>query len=102
MLDSIYHIVIHFISTNNTAMGRYYIPLPNGKRKYVKTLDYANQKLEFTENGNEAHTRDDGEFYLKTECEFLKTQFSDIYPECKDMCWTWYNKDDDEIRRRDW
>lgn len=79
-------------------MGQYYIPLENGKRKYIKTLDYANQKLEFTENRKKAHVRDDGEFYLKTECEFLKTQFSEEYPECKDMHYTYYNSDEQENR----
>lgn len=81
-------------------MGKYYIQLPNGKRKYVKTLDYANQTLEFTENPNEAHQRNDGEFYLQTERDFLKAQFSEIYPECKDIQYTYYNSEAEEKRWR--
>lgn len=72
-------------------MGRYFIPLENGKRKYIKTLDYANQTLEFTTDPKKAHRRDDGEFYLKTECDFLKAQFGDLYPEIKDVRYTYYN-----------
>lgn len=61
-------------------MGKFKIEEPNGKVKWVKKIDKVNETLEFTNNSSEAYIRD-GDFYSKSELDFLKFHFKEKYPE---------------------
>lgn len=61
-------------------MGRFKIEEPGKRTKWVKNIDKVNETLEFTENEREAYYRD-GDFYTKSELDFIKFHFKDKYPE---------------------
>jgi hypothetical protein len=48
--------------------------------KWVKFIDRANQKIEFTENQDEAYDREGG-FYPKAELQYIKHYFMEEHPE---------------------
>ena len=64
-------------------MAKYYIK-KNGKTLYVKNIDYANGKLEFTTDVGEAYKGRDG-FYANATKDFLRRGFSEEYPEVADL-----------------
>lgn len=46
---------------------------------FVKSIDRANTKIEFTNNGSEAFEKSGG-FYINAEIDYLKFYFSEEYP----------------------
>jgi len=65
-------------------MGRFKLNTPNGETLWVKKIDKVNETLEFTKDKDEAYYRD-GDFYTKSELDFIKFHFKDKYPEVKDL-----------------
>lgn len=65
-------------------MGRFKLNTSNGETLWVKKIDKVNETLEFTKNKDEAYYRD-GDFYTKSELDFIKFHFKDKYPEVKDL-----------------
>lgn len=47
--------------------------------KYIKSIDKANSKLEFTNDINKAYERESG-FYVNAEIDFLQFHFQEQYP----------------------
>jgi hypothetical protein len=64
-------------------MAKYYINTDNG-RKYIKEIDYAQGKLTFTNNENEAYIGRDG-FYANATRDMIRRGFSDEYPEVENL-----------------
>ena len=64
-------------------MAKYYVNPDNG-RKYIKEVDYAQGKLTFTTNENEAYIGRDG-FYANATRDMLRRGFSDEYPEIENL-----------------
>ena len=65
-------------------MGRFKLNKPNGDVLWVKSIDKVNETLEFTPNKEEAYYRD-GDFYTRSELDFIKFHFKDKYPEVKNL-----------------
>jgi hypothetical protein len=65
-------------------MGKFKLNTPNGETLWVKKIDKVNETLEFTKNKDEAYYRD-GDFYTKSELDFIKFHFKDKYPEVKNL-----------------
>lgn len=63
-------------------MGKFKIMEPNKPTKWVKKIDKVNEVLEFTDNEREAYNRD-GDYYSRSELDFIKFHFKDKYPEVK-------------------
>lgn len=61
-------------------MGRFKIEEPGKRAKFIKNIDKVNETLEFTEKESEAYYRD-GDFYTRSELDFIKFHFKDKYPE---------------------
>ena len=64
-------------------MAKYYVETSNG-RKYIKEIDYANGKLTFTANENNAYIGRDG-FYANATRDMLRHGFKDEYPEVAEL-----------------
>ena len=72
-------------------MGKFKLNTPNGETLWVKKIDKVNETLELTKNKDEAYYRD-GDFYTRSELDFIKFHFKDKYPEVKNLvvdgaCW---------------
>lgn len=65
-------------------MARYYINKTDGERKWIKEIDYANGKLTFTNNREEAYCGRDG-FYANATRDMLRHGFKDEYPEVANL-----------------
>ena len=64
-------------------MARYYIETNDG-RKYIKEIDYAQGKLTFTNNKDDAYEGRDG-FYAKATRDMLRYGFKEEYPEVAEL-----------------
>ncbi len=61
-------------------MAKFKIEQEGKPTKWVKCIDRANQKIEFTTDVSEAYERDGG-FYPKAELQYIKHYFMEEYPE---------------------
>ena len=64
-------------------MAKYYIETNDG-RKWIKEVDYANGKLTFTTNEDDAYRGRDG-FYANATRDMIRRGFSDEYPEIENL-----------------
>ncbi len=64
-------------------MAKYYIETNEG-RKYIKEIDYAQGKLTFTNNINDAYIGRNG-FYANATRDMIRRGFSDDYPEIANL-----------------
>ena len=64
-------------------MAKYYIETNDG-RKYIKEIDYAQGKLTFTTNKDDAYRGRDG-FYANATRDMLRHGFKDEYPEVAEL-----------------
>ena len=62
----------------------YYIREEDSKRIYIKDIDYAEEKLEFTENVNEAYKDRDG-WYAEPTRDYIKFHFTKAYPQVANL-----------------
>ena len=65
-------------------MAKYYINQKNGKRKFIKDIDFAQEKLTFTENEDEAYRERDGYYAIPTR-DLIRRNFADEYPEVAEL-----------------
>ena len=65
-------------------MAKYYFTGEDGTRTYIKTIDFAEGKLEFTKNEDEAYKGRDG-YYANPLKDQLSTLFSNDYPQVKNI-----------------
>ena len=61
----------------------------------IKSIDTANTTLELTTDINEAFNYVNGEWFAKSELEFLQFHFKKDYPEVMNMHCEWVNEDKD-------
>lgn len=54
----------------------------NGRKEFIKNIDYANETLAFTTNPSEAYQRSTG-YYATAEKDFISHHFAQAYPEVK-------------------
>jgi hypothetical protein len=64
-------------------MAKYYVDTNDG-RKYIKEIDYAQGKLTFTTDREEAYNGRDG-FYANATRDMLRHGFKDEYPEVAEL-----------------
>lgn len=62
-------------------MVAFYITDKNGKKLYVKSIDKANETIEWTDNPSKegVYTNSSG-FYANADFDFIKFHFMDKYP----------------------
>ena len=65
-------------------MAFFRIEEPNQPPKYIKSVDGANETLEFTNSTDDAYYKDSG-FFADSEYEFLMFHFKNSYPELQYM-----------------
>lgn len=65
-------------------MAFFKINEPNKRVKWIKSIDRANGKLEFSQNREECFQQDGG-FFANSEAAYLKFHFMEEYPELKYM-----------------
>jgi len=65
-------------------MAKYYINQENGKRKFIKDIDFAQEKLTFTEDEEEAYKGRDGYYAIPTR-DLIRRNFVDEYPEVAEL-----------------
>ena len=65
-------------------MAKYYINQKNGKRKFIKDIDFAQEKLTFTEDEEEAYKGRDGYYAIPTR-DLIRRNFADEYPEVAEL-----------------
>jgi hypothetical protein len=65
-------------------MAKYYISQKNGKRKFIKDIDFAQQKLTFTEDEGDAYRERDGYYAIPTR-DLIRRLFVDEYPEVTEL-----------------
>ena len=65
-------------------MAFFRIEEPNQPPKYIKSVDGANETLEFTNSTDDAYYKDSG-FFADSEYEFLMFHFKKNYPELEYM-----------------
>lgn len=65
-------------------MAFFRIEEPNQPPKYIKSVDGANETLEFTNSTDDAYYKDSG-FFADSEYEFLMFHFKKNYPELQYM-----------------
>lgn len=68
-------------------MPKYYIN-KNNERHYIKEIDYANGKLTFTTNQDEAYNGRGG-YYADATKDLISRGFSDEYPEVAELSYTY-------------
>lgn len=64
-------------------MTLYYINTQNG-REYIKEIDYAQGKLSFTKNIDEAYKDRDG-YYADATRDLIRRGFKDDYPQVENL-----------------
>lgn len=64
-------------------MAKYYIQ-ENGKRKFIKDIDFAQEKLTFTEDEGDAYRGRDGYYAIPTR-DLIRRNFVDEYPEVAEL-----------------
>jgi len=65
-------------------MAKYYINQKNGKRKFIKDIDFAQEKLTFTENEEDAYEGRNGYYAIPTR-DLIRRNFADEYPEVAEL-----------------
>ena len=65
-------------------MAYFIIVEPNEDPKYIKEIDYAQGKLTFTNNEEEAYRGRDG-FYANATRDMIRRGFKDDYPEVENL-----------------
>jgi len=65
-------------------MARFYYNDENGIRVYIKSIDFAEGKLTFTNDEEEAYRGRDG-YYARPLRDQIATMFSSEYPEVKNI-----------------
>ena len=65
-------------------MAFFRIEEPNQPPKYIKSVDGANETLEFTNSTSDAYYKDSG-FFADSQYEFLIFHFKNSYPELQYM-----------------
>lgn len=61
-------------------MAKYFYNKKDGTRVYIKEIDYAEGKLTFTEDVNEAYIGRSG-YYANATRDFIRRNFGEEYPE---------------------
>ena len=70
--------------------------LKNEKGVMIKSIDTANTKLELTTDPKEAFNYINGEWFAKSELEFLQFHYKEEYPDVTTMTVQWVSDTDDE------
>ena len=81
-------------------MAFFRIEEPNQPPKYIKSVDGANETLEFTNSTHDAYYKDSG-FFADSEYEFLMFHFKNSYPELQYMKIDtgWHRHDEDVLNQ---
>lgn len=75
--------------------------LRNEKGVMVKSIDTANTKLELTTDPKEALNYSQGDWFARSELEFLQFHYKDEYPAVMTMTAQWIN-DDSNAKEATW
>lgn len=70
--------------------------LKNENGVMIKSIDTANTKLELTTDPKEAFNYVNGEWFAKSELEFLQFHYKDEYPDVTTMTVQWVSDTNDE------
>ena len=70
--------------------------LKNEKGVMIKSIDTANTKLELTTDPKEAFNYVNGEWFAKSELEFLQFHYKEEYPDVTTMTVQWVSDTNDE------
>ena len=70
--------------------------LKNENGVMIKSIDTANTKLELTTDPKEAFNYVNGEWFAKSELEFLQFHYKEEYPDVTTMTVQWVSDTDDE------
>lgn len=70
--------------------------LKNENGVMIKSIDTANTKLELTTDPKEAFNYINGEWFAKSELEFLQFHYKEEYPDVTTMTVQWVSDTDDE------
>lgn len=70
--------------------------LKNEKGVMIKSIDTANTKLELTTDPKEAFNYVNGEWFAKSELEFLQFHYKEEYPDVTTMTVQWVSDSNDE------
>ena len=70
--------------------------LKNEKGVMIKSIDTANTKLELTTDPKEAFNYVNGEWFAKSELEFLQFHYKEEYPDVTTMTVQWVSDNNDE------
>lgn len=74
--------------------------LKNEKGVMIKSIDTANTKLELTTDPKEAFNYVNGEWFAKSELEFLQFHYKEEYPDVTTMTVQWVSDTNDEDREK--
>lgn len=75
--------------------------LKNENGVMIKSIDTANTKLELTTDPKEAFNYVNGEWFAKSELEFLQFHYKEEYPDVMTMTVQWVSDTDDEDLKED-
>lgn len=75
--------------------------LKNENGVMIKSIDTANTKLELTTDPKEAFNYVNGEWFAKSELEFLQFHYKEEYPDVTTMTVQWVSDTDDEDLKED-
>lgn len=65
-------------------MAKFFYRNENKQRVYIKSIDYVNGTLEFTQSSSEAYDGRDG-YYASASRDFIKRNFGEDYPQLKEL-----------------
>lgn len=74
--------------------------LKNENGVMIKSIDTANTKLELTTDPKEAFNYINGEWFAKSELEFLQFHYKEEYPDVTTMTVQWVSDTNDEDREK--
>lgn len=76
--------------------------LKNENGVMIKSIDTANTKLELTTDPKEAFNYVNGEWFAKSELEFLQFHYKEEYPDVTTMTVQWvYDTDDEDLKKEE-
>ena len=75
--------------------------LKNEKGVMIKSIDTANTKLELTTDPKEAFNYINGEWFAKSELEFLQFHYKEEYPDVTTMTVQWVSDTNDEDLKKE-
>ena len=75
--------------------------LKNENGVMIKSIDTANTKLELTTDPKEAFNYINGEWFAKSELEFLQFHYKEEYPDVTTMTVQWVSDTDDEDLKKE-